>query len=108
MINNNSHHVNLNDSLKELNDLSTQLLLQNQTQFLSPFTLSPSFPLSLDLFPQNAFQSNSNSLQQLLLLGSNLGINPLIPFINTDNTASTNYSNTLLMLVNYLSNYFLF
>ena len=104
--NTNNSHSNLNDSLKELNDLSAQLLLRNQTNFLNPFALLPSFPLSplsLNLFPQNALQSNSTNLQQLLLLGNNLGMNTLNPFINIDNSTSNNNNNTLLMLINCLS-----
>ena len=114
--NSNSNSNNLNDSLKELNDLSTQLLLSNQTNFLNPFALLPSFPLSplsLNLFPQNILTSNTNNLQQLLLLANNLGMNTLNPFINIDNSSNTtnatttsnttNNNNTLLMLMNYLS-----
>lgn len=105
---------NISDSLKELNDLSTQLLLQNQTTFLNPFALLPSFPLSplsLNLFPQNILTSNTNNLQQLLLLSNNLGLNTLNPFINIDTTSTTTNTvtptsttnNTLLMLLNYIS-----
>jgi hypothetical protein len=111
----NTTSSNINDSLKELNDLSTQLLLQNQTNFLNPFALLPSFPLSplsLNLFPQNILSSNTNNLQQLLLLSNNLGLNTLNPFINIDTTSTTTTNtatptsttnNTLLMLLNYIS-----